>query len=567
MVYRTKDAILKHVPKLNKADLDGINHAFTPYLFYREHRDAGYRECWCTSCRAAFCYPYEKRLMDKKHWDFLSAKHNGFSTCPNCGRKVIMKEAGRAKGCRNLDEVRRVVVVKPVKDAVYLIALYCEKSYRKAARQGRGYDEEKPSCEVCAVYYLAPGYAREFLIAYDYTYLGLRSGDYYEPKRLTEPFTKTYAYNISGYDKRGYSFVGFERLQKTFLRYAPVRLFDRAYETWWYSQSFGYGYGESPDVKFLAYCALYPSVERLLKLENSLSDFVCSLVDGKPMKRYIDWEAATPKEMFGMDKAAFADFCANYRCDVDFKAYQILRKCCKTFPYSRAAQLAERYGELALRIAEAVKHERLSLTRTCNYLEKHAKKKKGQKQADGFEAQHACTLWTDYLRFARELDYDLTRDDVIYPKRLTEAHDRAAEAVAAKQDAKRFEAYKQRYEKLQEMYAYTDGEYEIVIPTGINDIVKEGKVLSHCVGGYASRHVEGKTTIVFLRKCTAPQERLVTVEVSDSEKRIFQRYGYRDRQCTEAEKDFLDRWIKWVRAGSKRPKQKKEKAKKAVEAA
>ena len=79
--------------------------------------------------------------------------------------------------------------------------------------------------------------------------------------------------------------------------------------------------------------------------------------------------------------------------------------------------------------------------------------------------------------------------------------------------------------------------------------------------------MEGETTIVFLRKCNAPEERLVTVEVSDSDKRICQRYGYRDRQCTEAEKTFLDRWIAWVRAGSKRPKQKKEKTKKAVEAA
>ena len=566
MVYRRKDAILKHVPKLNKEDLAGINRAFTPYLFYREHRDAGFRECWCTSCREHFAYAYTQRTMDDQHREFLAKHHNEWSVCPKCGRHVKMKETARAKSCKSLTQWKRIVLVKPVKDAVYLLALYAVKDYQSAATRG-GYHLIEPEKSEAAVYYLAPGYAREFKIAYDYTYLGLRSGDYEEPKRITEPFTKTVSYNYAAPDKRGYDWIGFDRLEKTFLRYAPIRLFERAYETWWYSNSFGYGVGECPDVKFLAYCALYPSVERLLKLESGLSDFVCELVENKPMKRYIDWTSPTPKEMFGMDKAAFADFRANYRCDVDFKVYQILRKCCKAIPYSRAAQITERYGEGALRIAEAVKKERLNLTRTCNYLERHAKKKKGQKKAGYYEEQHTCTIWKDYLRFARELDYDLTRDDVIYPKRLREAHDRAAEAVTAKQDAKRFEAYKQRYEKLQRMYAYTDGKYEIVIPTGINDIVQEGKVLSHCVGGYASRHVEGKTTIVFLRKCAAPEERLVTVEVSDSDKRICQRYGYRDRQCTEAEKTFLDRWIEWGRAGSKRPKQKKEKTKKAVEAA
>lgn len=564
MVYRTKDDILRHVPKLNEDDLREVNLAFKPHLFYKEHRDAGVRECWCTSCRTAFIYPHTKRVMDEKHYDFLAAKHNGFSECPLCGRYVQLKEVGRAKGCKNLDEVRRVVVVKPVKDAVYLIALYAQKSYKAAGRRGTGYSEVKPSLEVTTVYYLAPGYAREFKRAFDYTYLGLRDGEFYEPMRLTEPFTKTAAYNFSGLDKRGYSYAGFDRLQKTFLRYAPIRLFDRAYEVWWNNKSFGYGYGECPDVKFLSYCALYPSVERLLKLQSGLSDFVCSLVDGKPMKRYIDWEAPTPKEMFGMNKAEFDDFKTSYRCDVDFRVYQTLRKCCKTFPYSRATQLTERYGAGALHIAEAVKAGGLSLMRVCNYLEKNAKKKKGQRRTDGFEAQHACNLWLDYLRFAKELDYDLTRDDVIFPKRLKEAHDHAAAAVTAKQNAEKEAAYKRRYEKLKEMYAWTDGEYEIVIPTGIRDIVEEGKVLSHCVGGYAARHVEGKTTIVFLRRCAAPSERLVTVEVSDTKKTICQRYGYKNRRCTKAEKAFLDRWIDWVRAGSKR---EKEKSKKAVEAA
>lgn len=296
MIYRTKDAILKHVPKLNKEDLAGINRAFIPYLFYREHRDVGFRECWCTSCREHFAYAYTQRTMDDRHREFLAKHHNEWSVCPKCGRHVKMKETVRAKSCKSLKEWKRIVIVKPVKDAVYLLALYAVKDYQRAATRG-GYNLIEPEKSEAAVYYLAPGYAREFKVAFDYTYLGLRSGDYYEPKRITEPFTKTVYYNYAAPDKRGYDWIGFDRMEKMFLRYAPIRLFERAYETWWYSNSFGYGVGECPDVKFLAYCALYPSVERLLKLESGLSDFVCELIENKPMKRYIDWMSPTPKEM------------------------------------------------------------------------------------------------------------------------------------------------------------------------------------------------------------------------------------------------------------------------------
>ena len=143
MVYRRKDAILKHVPKLNKEDLAGINRAFTPYLFYREHRDAGFRECWCTSCREHFAYAYTQRTMDDQHREFLAKHHNEWSVCPKCGRHVKMKETARAKSCKSLTQWKRIVLVKPVKDAVYLLALYAVKDYQSAATRG-GYHLIEP---------------------------------------------------------------------------------------------------------------------------------------------------------------------------------------------------------------------------------------------------------------------------------------------------------------------------------------------------------------------------------------------------------------------------------------
>lgn len=550
-VYKTMDTILRHAPELTPDDEAKINKdCFLPYLFFRDNRKEQRREFVCTACGEEFDENYIKRTMTPADRDLLQKKHNEFAVCPKCGRKAQLKEMYRAKDCKSLTEWRRFVAVKPVgANTVYLLCGYAVKNYT-----GRNYNT-KPKYDISAVYYLTPGYVRVFRKDYDYTFLGMRDGQFYEPKSIVEPFTRTYAYNISYWDKRGYSFIGFDRLQSTFLKYAPINLFDKAYEQWWYATHYSYSYGESPDVKFLAYSALYPNVERLLKL--GLGDFVCSLIDGRPMKRLINWNAPTVQAMFRMRKDEFRVFQKAFYGLGDFEIYQILRSIKSDIQYSAAKEIYERYNpEAAKRIAKAVKVRKLNLTRTLHYLEKKTKEEKGpRKRPEQKDYETTAIWWTDYLDFAESLKYDLSRGDVLYPKRLKEAHDNASDAVTVQKDELGFEIYRERYEKLKLKYAWSDGTYKIIIPKGINDIIREGTVLSHCVGGYAARHVSGNTTILFMRSCKNPKQRLVTIEVKGE--KICQSRGYKDRNVTEKEKEFIEKWIAWVRAGSRRPKKKK----------
>ncbi len=549
-VLKSKEAIFKALPPLSQEDLKEMNRQFTAYLFFKDHRKDGFRECWCSSCGEHFNYEFLKRTETTEHYEFISKRHNEWSVCPKCGRPVQMKETYRARECKNLGEWKLFVIPKPKgKNTVFLICLYAVKNY-----SGRNYLTEPGYC-YATICYITPGYVRQFKRAYDYTFLGLRNNDFYEPKSIIEPFTKTYCYNWSALDKRGYEWIGINRLKDTFLKYAPIGKFYKAYEIWLYKTRFYNCIGECPEVKFLAYYALYPGIEKLLKI--GLSDFVCSLIDGKPMKRYIDWAAETPKEMFHMNRAEFNEFRKNYYSLEDFKIYQELHKIKKNILYSQAADIVKKFGyEASDRLIRAVKKHGLNLTHTLNYLDKKTPKKRGKKQSSQ-DFSHTATVWTDYLDFAESLKYDLKRGDVVFPKKLQEAHDNASKALVIIKDAEQFEKYKKRYEKLRKMYEFSDGVYQIVIPTGINDIVEEGKILSHCVGGYAERHVRGATTIVFMRKCSAPEERYVTIEVRDNEKRICQNHGYKDRPVTEAEQAFIDKWIAWVKAGSKKEKNKK----------
>ena len=122
---------------------------------------------------------------------------------------------------------------------------------------------------------------------------------------------------------------------------------------------------------------------------------------------------------------------------------------------------------------------------------------------------------------------------------------------------------------LEKKYGFALGELRVVIPMSSAEIVQEGRTLHHCVGGYAARHIEGKTTILFIRKRRTPGRSFLTVELA-ADKRgrvsIVQVHGYRNEgYASGAEKEavrpstrykwFLDAWIGWVNAGSERDKE------------
>lgn len=546
-VYKTKDAILRHAPHLDAEDEKLLNsECFTPYIFFKDDRKNKRRECYCTACGAEFEANFIKRIMTPDDRSFLEAEHNGIVKCPKCGKKVKLKNEDRVRDCKTLEEWYRFVAVKPVgQNTVYLICGWANKDYT-----GR-YFKTKPIYDISAIYYLTPGYVRVFKNAN----LNWCKKQWYEPKTIIEPFTKTSRYNNACAYNRGYRWVGFDRLKKTFLKYAPIENFCVAYEKHLYSKPY-VSVGEAPEVKFFAYSAIHPNVEKLLKLD--LGKFVCNLVDGKPMKRFINWNAPTVQSMFNMTRGEFKRFREQFYNIDDFKVYEILKSANPNIPYAVAVDLCKAYsGEAAEKIAWTVKKQKLSLKKTLNYLTKAERKNFKSKYEKSTEYSRSTTAiwWKDYIYFAEKLKYDLTRSDVIYPKNLKQAHDNASGAFVIKKDQDTVEKYQKRYAALEKRYAFSNGEYQIVIPIGVNDIIEEGKILSHCVGGYAERHMKGKTTILFMRKCNAPAERLVTIEVKGN--RICQNYGFHDRKVSPAEQKFINTWIQWVRAGSHRLKNKK----------
>lgn len=73
----------------------------------------------------------------------------------------------------------------------------------------------------------------------------------------------------------------------------------------------------------------------------------------------------------------------------------------------------------------------------------------------------------------------------------------------------------ERYNKEHEKYEASNDKFVIKFPKHEYDIITEGKVLCHCVGGYANSHAHGRTTILFLRHKDTPDFPFYTIEVNN----------------------------------------------------
>ena len=79
----------------------------------------------------------------------------------------------------------------------------------------------------------------------------------------------------------------------------------------------------------------------------------------------------------------------------------------------------------------------------------------------------------------------------------------------------------------------------------MNEIVEEGSLLHHCVGGYAERHAHGKLHILFIRAADKPDVPYYTMELSVSGD-IVQVRGLRNRDMTRKVKDFVEQYKKYI---------------------
>ena len=123
---------------------------------------------------------------------------------------------------------------------------------------------------------------------------------------------------------------------------------------------------------------------------------------------------------------------------------------------------------------------------------------------------------------SEELGYDMTNEVFIHPKDLDEKHQEMVKENNARKDEmtikkknKEFANIAKRYESLCKRYQAAADGYIIRPARDAGEIIMEGRILHHCVGGdnYLSSHDKGRSTILFLRSEKKPKKLFVRLFV------------------------------------------------------
>ena len=163
--------------------------------------------------------------------------------------------------------------------------------------------------------------------------------------------------------------------------------------------------------------------------------------------------------------------------------------------------------------------------------------------------RHMAVTYTDYLSMRVSLGYDLNNSVYQQPRDLEAAHNKmAAELNKEEIDKrlqevkKRFACIRNRYRKLRNKYFFEDDDYIIRPARSAEEIVTEGRVLHHCVGGdsYLGKHNDGQTYILMLRFSKEPEIPYITVEIERDTHRIIQWYGLHDRK---PDREHMQKWL------------------------
>lgn len=129
--------------------------------------------------------------------------------------------------------------------------------------------------------------------------------------------------------------------------------------------------------------------------------------------------------------------------------------------------------------------------------------------SQGLNSKSAQSNYKDYLRMVTDMEYEKFEK---YPKFLRTLHDVVARNYnITLSDNER--KYWDKNVELLKKYKYSNNGYKIVTPETPSDLIKEGNVLSHCVGSYIGKVVRGSCEIVFLRETKDENHPLITVEI------------------------------------------------------
>lgn len=255
-------------------------------------------------------------------------------------------------------------------------------------------------------------------------------------------------------------------------------------------------------------------------------------IDG--VRRYIKPKKAKPHEMLGLEKA-----------ELPMLSVHSLDAICV---YRLAKEQGVRLTERQIETAEEIGADRIytlckstyhgfapKVLRVLNYLEKR---------------KNSFGTLSDYWRMTENV-YGEIPPEMAYPKDLKKMHDRMMLLQKEKTERETDEKIR-RFAKDLAWMSFSDPELGLEIhPCGSQEeIIKEGKILGHCVATYAQRVADRETSILMIRETKEPDMPFFTLEYKGGS--VIQNRGNKNRDRTKEVRIFEEKWLTYIRREGKK---------------
>ena len=456
---------------------------------------------WCSRCKKemlAEYLPNDKkknefgrraiRYYDADWGDFVERSRADKIFCPNCGKKVVLRSAADLPRTE-----QKFMVVPTVADGCLVLTKWCVEQ--------RQFVGGESICKSGYESYIVDNGRVVRLIHYK---RGLywtmqRLDDWKQIKRFEDRLTCPYFYDGA---------EGRPSLDGTPLENAKL---------WEYLVQ-GYDKNDFYPVAYLRLYEKHPQVENLIT-----AGFAWLLADGIrremktagyyaqtpicPMPRlpWVNWKEKRPAQMLGLNKAEARA--------LKEKGYSLekLELWKKYRDHNTQPELLFLLDSLDAMDATNILESDLPLVHTANYLKKQ---------------NRTSYYLMDYLRMAERAGMDMSQDAVRWPKDLRAAHDRALTVVqAVMADNGEYAAAFHEMSKRCAGLAWEKNGICIRVAERPSELVQEGNVLHHCVGGYSQSHAQGKI-ILFIRHSRRPDRSWYTLNIDTRTKKVIQLHGY-----------------------------------------
>lgn len=340
---------------------------------------------------------------------------------------------------------------------------------------------------------------------------------------------------------QGETYPGYDRMiEESSLKYCPLKKLMNADSNFW-----GWGKPDVARIDSLMAYANNPAIEMYSKMH--MHKLVHRLVIKESMYGPVNRRKDTMKGQLRLQKKENINKLIKENGDPDLlELLQYEEKMGYSWKPEWEKQLRRIWSrDNKKRIEEMLRY--MTMQQLLNRIKKYEAQLYGEKEY--FRSYEATFLkYSDYLRMREELGYDMTNEVFIHPKDLQEKHQEMVKEQNARKDEmtikkknKEFANIAKRYESLCKRYQAAADGYIIRPAKDAGEIIMEGRLLHHCVGGdrYLDSHDKGRSTILFLRSEKKPKKAYITIEIRGTH--IVQWYGAHDKKPNE---EFFEKYLK-----------------------